>query len=75
MINPEIFKLSLHEEIMKDRAKGLTKYYSAKRLKLPIGIVARILEEEIKKDRFQPWTAKIEAGLNISPCEECAWLQ
>ena len=54
MINPEIFKLSLHEEIMKDRGKGLTKYYSAKRLKLPIGVVEGILEEEIKKDRFEP---------------------
>ena len=41
---------SLAEEIMIDRVKHLTVYYTATRLRLPVGIVQGVIRDELMKD-------------------------
>ena len=40
----------LKEEIMVWHNKGLTQYYIATKLRLPVGIVEKIIETELKED-------------------------
>ena len=42
--------ISLAEECLKDRAKGLTAYYSSKRLNIPVGVIEETIRESLKED-------------------------
>ncbi len=44
-MNPET-----RDKIMEWHSKGLTQYYIATKLKMPIGVVEGIIETEVRKD-------------------------
>lgn len=50
MINPEILKLNLNEEVLKFHSRGLSPFGISTKLHIPYWEAQRIIESELKKE-------------------------